>query len=235
MFWCQQYVVKCQAGFRAQIHTFLLKENITLVLLYNIPVLDSTPLPRHFFNRSTLDVARDLIGMRLVRVENGVRLAGNIIETEAYRGQQDLGCHARAGRTPRTEVMYGSPGHAYVYFTYGMHWMLNFVTEEGGFPAAVLIRAIRITEGEEIIARRRNGQPVRHWTDGPAKLCQALGIDGRMNGADLCSPEALIFVESTGDGKPFSQYSVSTGPRVGLYTVPEPWRSIPWRFFIGEL
>src|SRR5512139_559864 len=106
-------------------------------------------LPRDFFARDTVLVARELLGKNLVRVQNGQRLGGAILETEAYNGEVDLGCHARAGRTPRTQVMYGPPGHAYVYFTYGMHWMLNFVTQEEGFPAAVLIRAILPLEGKE--------------------------------------------------------------------------------------
>ncbi|MBN2501272.1 MAG: DNA-3-methyladenine glycosylase, partial [Anaerolineales bacterium] len=101
------------------------------------------PLPREFYNRPTLTVARELIGARLVRILEGVKLVGLITETEAYVGEEDLGCHAKAGRTPRTQVMYGPPGHAYVYFTYGNHWMLNAVTEREDFPAAVLIRAIQ--------------------------------------------------------------------------------------------
>ena len=100
-------------------------------------------LPRDFYDRPTLTVARDLMGARLVRILDGVKLVGLITETEAYISEKDLACHARAGRTARTAVMYGEPGHAYVYFTYGNHWMLNVVTERKGFPAAVLIRAIQ--------------------------------------------------------------------------------------------
>ena len=184
-------------------------------------------LPRSFFNRSTLPVARELLGTRLVRLEDGERVSGLIVEAEAYRGEEDQGCHAKAGRTPRTQVMFGPPGHAYVYFTYGMHWMLNFVTEEEGFPAAVLIRAILPSEGIDIIASRRNSQPRQHWTDGPGKICQALAITGEFNGTDLCSPQAAIFVES---GDPIADKCVTTGPRVGFNNVPEPWNSMPWRF-----
>ncbi len=190
---------------------------------------DPEQLERPFFSRSTLQVARELLGMRLVRQERDVRLVGVISEVEAYRGEEDQGCHARAGRTPRTRVMYGSPGHAYVYFTYGMHWMLNFVTEAEGYPAAVLIRAILPVEGLDVIAARRDGQPFAHWTDGPAKLCQALGIDGRYNGLDLCAPQSEIFVQ-VGESIPDS--AVTIGPRVGLNNVPEPWKSIAWRFRI---
>ena len=190
---------------------------------------DPEQLERPFFSRSTLQVARELLGMRLVRQERDVRLVGVISEVEAYRGEEDQGCHARAGRTPRTRVMYGSPGHAYVYFTYGMHWMLNFVTEAEGYPAAVLIRAILPVEGLDVIAARRDGQPFAHWTNGPAKLCQALGIEGRHNGLDLCAPQSEIFVQ-VGESIPDS--AVTIGPRVGLNNVPEPWKSIAWRFRI---
>ena len=193
-------------------------------------MMENTRLHRSFFNRNTLQVARDLLGKRLVKIENGVRIGGLIREAEAYRGEEDQGCHAKAGRTPRTQVMYGPPGHAYVYFTYGVHWMLNAVCEGEGFPAAVLIRAIWPTEGEEVIAARRGSQPRKHWTDGPAKLCQALAIDGSFNTTDLCAPEAALFIE---DGKPVPDQAVTTGPRVGFNNVPEPWLSMPWRFLVA--
>jgi DNA-3-methyladenine glycosylase len=175
----------------------------------------------------TLQVARNLLGKRLVRVVDGQRIAGFIVETEAYRGEEDLGCHARAGLTRRTRVMYGPPGYAYIYFTYGMHWMLNFVTESPGFPAAVLIRAIVASEGLDIIASRRNGQPPHLWTNGPAKLCQALKIDGVFNGIDLSDHASQLFIEI---GKEIPDSFVTTTPRVGLNNVVEPWKSVPWRF-----
>jgi DNA-3-methyladenine glycosylase len=171
-------------------------------------------------------VARDLLGQRLVRIWNGRRLAGRISETEAYIGEADLACHARFGRTPRSAVMYGAPGHAYVYFTYGMHWMLNFVTEAEDFPAAVLIRAILPEEGVDVMRRRRK-QPNSILTDGPAKLAQALGIDGRLNGSDLCARGAVLFVERAA-AVPEAQ--LARGPRRGLNGVPEPWLSKPWNF-----
>jgi DNA-3-methyladenine glycosylase len=191
----------------------------------------SARLMRDFFNPPTLQVARDVLGKRLVRVVDGVRLAGFITEVEAYRGEEDLGCHARAGRTRRTQVMYGPPGYAYVYFTYGMHWMLNFVTEAEGFPAALLVRAVQPSEGLAQLGERRAGRPPAHWTDGPAKLCQAFQLDGRQNGLDLCGQQQMLFLE---DGEPVPDECVTNAPRVGLYTVPEPWKSIPWRFCIKE-
>jgi len=182
-------------------------------------------LPRSFYDRPTLTVARELLGARLVRILEGTRLSGIITETEAYIHEEDLACHARAGRTRRTAIMYGPPGHAYVYFTYGAHWMLNVVTEPEDCPAAVLIRAFRPVEGREIISSRRGGKD----TLGPAKLTQALGIDGKLNGIDLCDPACELRIEW---GHPVAEKDVITGPRVGLYTVPEPWKSIPWRFRI---
>jgi DNA-3-methyladenine glycosylase len=186
-------------------------------------------LSREFYNRPTLTVARELLGAVLVRVENGVRVAGKITETEAYLGESDLACHARAGITPRTQIMYGEPGRVYVYFNYGMHWMLNAVTETEGFPAAVLIRAIQPIEGIAIIASRRGKQPRAKWTDGPAKLAQALNIDKSFNGVDLCSQKNNLWIEA---GETIAEERVVMGPRVGLYSVPEPWKSKPWRFLI---
>lgn len=184
-------------------------------------------LDRQFYDRPTLQVTRDLLGKRLVRLEDGERLAGIIVEAEAYIGEDDLGCHAHVGYTPRTRVLYGPPGHAYVYFTYGNYWMLNFVAEREGFPAAILIRGILPTDGVERIADRRRGQPRQHWTDGPGKICIALAINKALNEADLCTPEAGLYVEK---GVSIPDSCVTTGPRVGLNNVPEPWKSIPWRF-----
>ena len=190
-------------------------------------MIDAPRLERSFFERPTLLVARDLMGMRLVRLEGGERTAGIIVEAEAYIGEEDLGCHASVGYTPRTRVLYGPPGHAYVYFTYGNYWMLNFVTEREGFPAAVLIRGIIPTEGVSRIAARRAGRLQSQWTDGPGKICIALAINRAQNEADLCIPDSELFVEY---GVKIPDISVTTGPRVGLNSVPEPWKSIPWRF-----
>ena len=119
--------------------------------------------------------------------------------------------------------MYGPPGHAYVYFTYGNHWMLNAVTEAEGFPAALLIRAIWPIEGAEVMSARRNGRD----TFGPGKLCQAMGIDKALNGADLTEPASSLWIEP---GISIPDSAVTIGPRVGLNTTPEPWFSKPWRF-----
>ena len=192
---------------------------------------DKRILSRDFFAQPAVTVARNLLGMHLVRVDGSVRLSGIISETEAYCGEEDLGCHCRAGKTPRTEVMYGLPGHAYIYFTYGMHWMLNFVVEREGFPAAILIRGIQPEEGINVISKRRGSQPKALWTNGPGKICQALNIDKKLNGADICTRDTGLFVES---GTPFPDSHIKNGPRVGLNSVPEPWKSIPWRFLVME-
>src|SRR5919109_4571170 len=182
-------------------------------------------LPRNFYDRPTLTVARELIGARLVRILDGVKLVGLITETEGYIGETDLACHAKAGRTARTAVIYGVPGHAYVYFTYGNHWMLNVVTEHEGFPAAVLIRAIQPIEGVEVMAVRRGGRD----TFGPGKLCQAMDITKSENGVDLTETGGGLWIEA---GVNVPNSLVTKGPRVGLNNTPEPWLSKPWRFLV---
>ena len=197
--------------------------NVQTFQPYNFQTMNI--LPRSFYNRSTLTVARELIGARLVRMDRGRKLIGLITETEAYISEKDLACHCKAGRTSRTQVMYGEAGHAYVYFTYGNHWMLNVVTEEVGFPAAVLIRAIQPIEGVELMSKRRNGRD----TFGPGKLCQAMGITKRENGVDLTETTSGLWIEA---GVKVSNSLVTKGPRVGLNKTPEPWLSKPWRFLV---
>ena len=184
-------------------------------------------LPRRFFDRPTLEVARDLLGCRLVRRIDGQRLAGLIVEAEAYIGEQDRACHCRHGRTPRTEVMFGKPGVAYVYFTYGMHWLFNIVTEHAGFAAAILVRALEPVEGIAHMQRYRRQTAVRQLCNGPAKLTQALCIDRRHNGVDLCVRGTNVWLEP-GDRLPDSR--IERSARIGVDYAPEPWRSKPWRF-----
>ena len=184
-------------------------------------------LPAKFYNRPTLIVARELLGAQLVHISNGQKLVGLITETEAYFGFDDLASHAKAGRTIRTDPMFGPPGHAYVYFTYGNHWMLNAVTEKEGFPAAVLIRAIQPIEGIELMMERRQGRD----TFGPGKLTQALGITKSQNYANLTEAGSSLRIEA---GVKVPDKSVTIGPRVGLNTTPEPWFSKPWRFKVNN-
>jgi DNA-3-methyladenine glycosylase len=191
-------------------------------------VKQGTRLERSFFERDTLTVARQLLGKSLVKSElDGTCLRGSIIETEAYIGVDDLACHAHAGRTRRNAAMWGTPGHAYVYFTYGMHWMFNLVTEPPGFPAAVLIRSLVPQDGLTHMHARRPGRPQPELCNGPAKLCQAFAIDQRFDGLDVCQPGSPLFLE---DAPAVPDSSVTPGPRVGLNNIEEPWMSIPWRF-----
>ena len=187
------------------------------------------PLPRDFYARSTRTVARELLGCKLVRQLNGLRLSGFIVEAEAYIGESDLACHAKAGKTPRTAVMYGPAGFSYVYFTYGMHWMLNVVTEEPNFPAAVLLRAIEPVEGINVMQRLRGGKDLRFLGRGPACLTQAMGIKRSENGLDLCASDSSLWIEQ---GNGLLKRDVAVSPRVGLGNTQEPWLSKPWRYFV---
>ena len=168
-------------------------------------------LPRVYFNRPTVQVARSLIGKYLVRVVDGRTIEGKILEVEAYVGPQDKACHASKGRTQRTDVMFGPGGIAYVYLIYGMHHCLNVVTERKEFPSAVLIRAIEI-DGKLI--------------DGPGRLCRALQIDRRLNRVDLTTGESLWFEDR---GALVERGDVGAHPRVGVDYAGE-WAKKPWRF-----
>jgi len=185
---------------------------------------------RDFFAHDTLTVARELLGRRLVRVLDGERLAGRIVEVEAYVGEEDQASHASCGVTRRNAPMYGPPGHAYVYFIYGMHHCFNVVTERKGYPAAVLVRALEPLEGVEVMRALRGGRPDVRLTSGPARLCQALGIDRRFDGADLCAPDALLFLE---EDTVVPDEAVVTGPRIGVRG-DEVAMTVPWRFYVRD-
>ncbi|NKQ34920.1 MAG: DNA-3-methyladenine glycosylase [Chloroflexi bacterium] len=196
-----------------------------------------TRLDYAFYARPACTVAPDLLGKRLVHLVNGRRLSGLIVETEAYcdSAERDLACHgdkANQGQpTARTAVMFGPAGHAYVYFTYGMHWMFNVVTGQPDQANAVLIRALQPEEGVEVMTERRGRRPHAQLTNGPAKLAQALAIDKSLNGANLCDPNGVIWIENVPDAVP---ETIVTGPRVGLGKTPEPWLSMPWRYWIRD-
>ena len=165
-------------------------------------------LPRAFYQRDVLEVAPQLLGQHLVRIgPEGKRSSYVITETEAYRGEEDLACHASKGRTPRTEVMYGEGGHLYMYLIYGMYWMMNVVTGPAGTPQAVLFRGIR-------------------EADGPGKLTRLLGIDRGFSGEDLVSSERF-WIEESG-----ARPEYTTAPRVGIDYAADPWKSKAWRFLM---
>ena len=188
-------------------------------------------LPREFYTRSdVLEVARDLLGKKLVvPTRNGSRVAGIIVETEAYRGPEDRASHAFGGRrTQRTETMYGVGGTAYVYFVYGMYHQFNVVTNVQGIPHAVLIRAVEPVEGLDRMRRRREGRSEHELTSGPGRLCIALGIDRKLDKADLLGNR--VWLE---DAVSVSPRQIVRGPRVGI-DYAEKWVSKPWRFWIKD-
>lgn len=188
-------------------------------------------LCREFYARDTLVVARDLLGKRLVRVDEDTRLAGRITEVEAYIGEDDHASHASPGPTARNAPMYGPPGYTYVYLIYGVHHCLNVVTEREGFPAAILIRAIEPLEGLPIMQRRRGLQsPSPALTGGPGRVCQALGIDRRFNACDLCAPDAPLWIE---DAAPIPETQVARSPRIGVRGDPQALAA-RWRFYIRD-
>ncbi|MGV8026724.1 MAG: DNA-3-methyladenine glycosylase [Anaerolineaceae bacterium] len=189
--------------------------------------MKSRILERDFYLQPVVDVARALIGKSLVHQIGDRTVTGIILETEAYDGEQDQACHARSGKTKRNTAMYGPAGHAYIYFTYGMHWLFNCVTGCEGYPAAVLIRSIHPVGGLEIIAHNRNGIKPDVWCNGPAKLTCALAIDGTLNGCDLCQKTSVLRVE---EGITISEAFIQTTPRIGIGYAGEPWKSKPWRF-----
>jgi len=174
----------------------------------------SRKLSRDFYARSTLVVARQLIGMHLVHDDGGTLRTGRIVETEAYLGPKDLAAHSARGRTPRNDVMFGPPGHAYVYFIYGFWNCVNVVTREEGVPQAVLVRAL---------------EPVSGLTDktwGPGLLCRAMNIDRTLNGADLLGPR--LWIEKPKEGRP--RVRVTRATRIGVDYSGE-WAERLWRFF----
>lgn len=179
-------------------------------------------LARGFFDRDPLDVAPQLLGKVLTVGDR----AGRIVEVEAYRGADDPGSHGYRGITPRTEVMFGTAGHLYVYFSYGMHWCANVVCAPAGVCGAVLIRALAPLEGLEAMYRSRSrASHERDLCSGPAKLCQALGIDGRHNGVDLTTDRHLRIDD---DGVTVDR--IATSPRIGLS--PGRGEDLPWRYYV---
>jgi len=152
-------------------------------------------LPVSFYSRPTLRVLEDLIGKVLVRKSEEGLTSGVIVEAEAYTGEDDPASYAFSGRTKRSEIMYGPPGRAFVHFTYGMHHMLNLVTEREEFPAAILIRALEPREGISLMKKRRKTEELINLCSGPAKICQAFGIDRSHNGVSLSSSRSPLFIK----------------------------------------
>jgi DNA-3-methyladenine glycosylase len=175
-------------------------------------------LQRPFYERPARQVARELLGKVLVHRAQGLQRAGRIVETEAYIGEHDLACHASKGRTARTDVMFGAGGHAYVYLIYGMYSCFNVVTERKGVAAAVLVRGLEPVEGI----------PTGVRTDGPGKLCRALGISRAHNHMDLLGPTLFIL-----DAPAVPPKAVARGPRVGV-DYSGAWAKKPYRFWVKD-
>ncbi|HTY91045.1 MAG TPA: DNA-3-methyladenine glycosylase [Methanocella sp.] len=187
----------------------------------------SAVLPRDFYGRDTLEVAKELLGKVLVRETPAGRMSVRIVETEAYCGPHDKACHASRGMTGRNRVMFGEPGHAYVYFIYGMYYCLNAVTERDGYPAAVLVRAGEPLEGLDAMrALRKKAKKIGDLASGPGRLCMALGIDRALNGADLCKRGPLYVEDGDGEG-----FDIVSCKRVGVDYAGE-YKDKPWRFYV---
>ena len=189
-----------------------------------------TKLPRSFYLRPTLTVARDLLGKYLIRRIGRRRLVGKIVEVEAYCGQYDPASHAYRGMTKRNQVMFGEGGHLYVYFTYGMHFCSNVVTGESGVGEAALIRAVEPIEGIGVMRRNRGRKVEDHeLTNGPAKFCEAFDIAREHNGIDLCGSQILI-AASRSQHSAFLDpiFSITSSSRIGIRN----GREQKWRFFV---
>lgn len=189
-------------------------------------------LPRAFFDRPVLTVAPGLLGCALAHETDDGLVAVEIAEVEAYRGEFDPASHAFRGRTARNAVMFGEPGHAYVYFTYGMHYCVNLVCQSAGEAAAVLLRAGRVVEGAGLAASRRGGLDgravaQRDLARGPARLCQALAIGRAQNGADVCDPRGALRVLAPAGFAGLPDTLIKRGPRVGVRHGAEA----DWRFW----
>jgi DNA-3-methyladenine glycosylase len=184
------------------------------------------PLPHAFYGRSSVEVARDLLGKTLWRRTEAGLTAGIIVETEAYDGANDPASHAWRGQTQRNAVMFGPPGRAYVYFTYGMHYCLNAVTGPDRQASGVLLRAIQPTIGLELMRERRGAHiPDRDLARGPGRLCQALGITTADYGTDLTSD--ALWISETADAPVFS---IAATQRIGITRAAER----PWRFVVCD-
>jgi DNA-3-methyladenine glycosylase len=189
----------------------------------------SAKLPRDFYTRSNvLTVSRELLGKLLVVPDNqGRRISGKIVEVEAYRGPEDRASHAYGGRrTKRTETMYQLGGVAYVYFVYGMYNQFNIVTNVVETPHAVLVRALEPVEGIELMRIRRHSHPDRNLTNGPGKLCLAMGIDRQLDRADLLGER--VWLE---EFEKVPESRIARGPRIGIDYAQE-WIEKPWRFWV---
>jgi DNA-3-methyladenine glycosylase len=187
--------------------------------------LPGAPLPREFFARPATEVGPEVLGCVLWHETGDGVVAVKLTEVEAYMGSADPASHSFRGMTARNAVMFGPPGHAYVYFTYGMYFCVNLVCQLEGSASAVLLRAGRIVAGEELArARRASSRRPEDLARGPALLCQALGIDRAQNGVDVCTAGSPLLVTGTTDRY---EKKICAGPRVGISSAAD----LPWRYW----
>lgn len=187
-------------------------------------------LQRDFYSRNSAQVAKELLGQKMVRKLPGILLIGIICETEAYFDHTDSASHASKGKTPRNSVMFGPAGISYVYFVYGMHNMFNIVTEQEGRAGAVLVRAVFPVDGIESMIQYRNGR-THDLTNGPAKLCQAFRIDRSLNNIDLTVGRDLCLEER----ETISEKFINSGPRIGIHYAEEKDRNADLRFWLDDM
>lgn len=184
----------------------------------------SRPLPRSFYDRPTLEVARDLLGKILLFNSPEKQLSARIVETEAYIGQDDPACHAARGQTPRNKIMFGPPGFSYIYFIYGMYYCFNVVTEPAGFPAAVLVRAAEPLTGQDSMRVRSPKGPPEKVLSGPGKLCRSFGLTKEHSGLDLTGPTVQVL---EGDRK---ESEIVCSQRIGIKVGVE----LPYRYYLAD-
>ena len=185
-------------------------------------------LPRQFYDRPVVDVARGLLGAVLESALGGELVRVRLTEVEAYGGMADPASHAFRGPSARNRTMFGPPGRTYVYFTYGMHFCMNLVTGAAGTASAVLLRAGTVIDGADVVARRRPGVASRDYARGPARLTRALNVDKAADGADVCATDAPLRVLPGGE---VADQMIRCGPRVGVSAATD----VPWRFWLhGE-
>lgn len=185
-------------------------------------------LQQSFYKQDTHIVAKNILGKVLTRRQNNITYTGRITEVEAYVGEDDLACHASKGKTKRTKIMYGAPGHAYVYLIYGMYHCVNIVTEPKNFPAAVLIRALEPLSGIEQMHTLRHTHNIHNLTTGPGKLCQAMNITREHNGIDVTKSKELYI---TDDGFSVDEKGIISTPRIGV-EYAKHCAAYPWRYYI---
>lgn len=191
-------------------------------------------IEQKFFDRSAVEAAKDLLGCYLTTKIDGETVTGKIVETEAYFGEDDLGCHASRGRTERTEILFGPPGHLYIYLNYGIFYLTNVVCKEKDFPAAILLRAAEITKGQETASERLAAHKFvkdnKKLATGPGKLSIAFGINKSLNGIDLAASKLVEFFPRK---KTLSKFDIISTERVGI-DYAKHCKNYLWRFYIRD-